>query len=87
MFRFTRQAILTTAALLMSTLAVAQEDPDVAEGWEKIVPEPVTLDGKLYTPQLFGYAGHHHVHLLLLLPQGDGGRSGRVLQRRRVVLE
>jgi hypothetical protein len=47
----------------------------------------VTLDGKLYTPQLFGYAGHHHVHLLLLLPQGDGGRSGRVLQRRRVVLE
>lgn len=34
----------------MSALAVAQDDPDVAEGWEKIVPEPVTLDGKLYTP-------------------------------------
>jgi hypothetical protein len=50
MIRFTRHAILTGAFLLMSSLAVAQGDPDVAEGWQKIVPDPVTLDGQLYTP-------------------------------------
>jgi hypothetical protein len=42
MIRFTRHAILTGAFLLMSSLAVAQGDPDVAEGWQKIVPDPVT---------------------------------------------
>ncbi|MFM8582561.1 MAG: pectin acetylesterase-family hydrolase [Planctomycetaceae bacterium] len=48
--RLARQVFLGAIVVLMSAVAWAQPDPDVAEGWVKIVPDPVTIDGKLYKP-------------------------------------
>jgi hypothetical protein len=52
-----KYAMIAVMAMLMPGFALAQEsssatpaDPDVAEGWVKIVPQPVTIDGKLFTP-------------------------------------
>lgn len=44
---------LILAAALWPTSASAQDSApadDTANGWERIVPEPVTIDGKLYKP-------------------------------------
>lgn len=31
-------------------VAAAVPDPDAREGWTRIVPKPLTIDGRLYTP-------------------------------------
>lgn len=55
--RFLRCGLIAAAAVLTSSLAAAQDSTtassaatDAADGWVRIVPEPVTIDGRLYTP-------------------------------------
>lgn len=52
--RLLKSAITATAILLMPGLAAAQGSAPAsappADGWERIVPEPVTIDGRRFTP-------------------------------------
>ena len=52
--RFLKSAITATAILLMPGIAAAQgsapASPPAADGWQRIVPEPVTIDGRRFTP-------------------------------------
>ena len=52
--RLLRSAVTAAAVLLMPAIAAAQgsapASPAASDGWVRIVPEPVTIDGRRYTP-------------------------------------
>jgi hypothetical protein len=52
--RLLRSAVTAAAVLLTPAIAAAQgsapASPAAADGWVRIVPEPVTIDGRRYTP-------------------------------------